>query len=52
MANLPDSPEWVVEKLGIRERHIAERDEYTSDLAARAGLDAMLRRGLNQTTLT
>ena len=46
MANLPDSPEWVVEKLGIRERHIAEPDEYTSDLAARAGLDAIASAGL------
>ena len=41
MANLPSSPEWVLEKLGIRERHIAEPDEYTSDLAARAGLNAI-----------
>ncbi len=46
MANLPASPEWVVEKLGIRERHIAEPDEYTSDLAARAGLDAIASAGL------
>jgi len=45
MANLPDSPDWVVEKLGIRERHIAERDEYTSDLADRAGLDAIASAG-------
>ena len=34
-------PEWVLETLGIRERHIAEPEEYTSDLAARAGLDAI-----------
>ena len=46
MANLPTSPQWVVEKLGIRERHIAEPDEYTSDLAARAGLDAIASAGL------
>jgi 3-oxoacyl-[acyl-carrier-protein] synthase-3 len=46
MANLPNSPEWVVERLGIRERHIAEPDEYTSDLAARAGLDAIAAAGL------
>jgi 3-oxoacyl-[acyl-carrier-protein] synthase-3 len=41
VANLPTSPDWVVETLGIRERHIAAPDEYTSDLAARAGLEAI-----------
>ena len=46
LANLPTSPEWVVEKLGIRERHIAEPEEYTSDLAVRAGLDAIASAGL------
>src|SRR5271169_6188633 len=46
VANLPTSPQWVLEKLGIRERHIAEPDEYTSDLAARAGLDAIAAAGL------
>jgi 3-oxoacyl-[acyl-carrier-protein] synthase III len=46
MENLPASPQWVVEKLGIRERHIAEPDEYTSDLAARAGLEAITSAGL------
>ena len=39
--NLPTSSEWIVETLGIRERRIAEPEEYTSDLAARAGLDAI-----------
>jgi len=46
VANLPTSPQWVLEKLGIRERHIAAPDEYTSDLAARAGLDAIASAGL------
>lgn len=46
LANLPTSPEWVVENFGIRERHIAEPEEYTSDLAARAGLDAIASAGL------
>src|SRR5208282_2250311 len=32
--------------LGIRQRHIAEPDEYTSDLATRAGLDAIASAGL------
>ena len=46
VANLPTSPEWVVEMLGIRERHIAEPEEFTSDLAACAGLDAIASAGL------
>ena len=46
LANLPTSPQWVLDTLGIRERHIAEPDEYTSDLAARAGLDAIASAGL------
>jgi len=46
VGNLPTSPEWIVEKLGIRERHIAGPEEYTSDLAARAGLEAIASAGL------
>ncbi len=46
LANLPTSPQWVAETLGIRERHIAAPDEYTSDLAARAGLEAIAAAGL------
>ena len=44
--NLPTSSEWIVETLGIRERRIAEPEEYTSDLAARAGLEAIAAAGL------
>ena len=36
----------IFETLGIRERSIAEPDEYTSDLAARAGLNAIASAGL------
>ena len=32
VANLPTSSQWVFDTLGIRERHIAEPDEYTSIL--------------------
>ena len=46
VADLPTSPEWIVDVLGIRERHIAEPEEYTSDLAARAGLEAIASAGL------
>jgi 3-oxoacyl-[acyl-carrier-protein] synthase-3 len=43
---LPTSPQWIFETLGIRERRIAEPEEYTSDLAARAGLAAIAAAGL------
>lgn len=33
--------EWVYNKLGIRERHIAEKNQATSDLAAAAALKAI-----------
>jgi len=46
LSNLPTSPQWVFDTLGIRERHIAEPDEYTSDLATRAGLKAIAAAGL------
>ncbi len=44
--DLPTSSEWIVETLGICERRIAEPGEYVSDLAARAGLDAIASAGL------
>lgn len=44
--NLTTRPQWIVETLGIRERHIAGPAEYTSDLAARAGLAAIAAAGL------
>jgi 3-oxoacyl-[acyl-carrier-protein] synthase-3 len=44
--DLPTSPEWVLETLGIRERRIADPLESTSDLAASAGLEAIAAAGL------
>ena len=35
------SDEWIVSRTGIKERHIAAADEFTSDLAAKAALRAM-----------
>lgn len=35
--------EWIVTRTGIRERHIAAKDEYTSDLAAKAAKLALER---------
>lgn len=43
---LPTSDEWIVENLGIKERRIAEENEATSDLAAKAALSAIQNSGL------
>jgi 3-oxoacyl-[acyl-carrier-protein] synthase III len=40
------SDEWIVERTGIRERHIAAKDEKTSDLACAASLAALKDAGL------
>src|ERR1700690_3900195 len=46
VGDLPTSPEWIVQTLGIRQRRVADLEEYTSDLAARAGLSAIASAGL------
>ncbi len=38
--------EWIVKRTGIRERHIADKDVATSDLAVEAARDAIARAGL------
>jgi 3-oxoacyl-[acyl-carrier-protein] synthase III len=38
--------EWIVERTGIKERRIAAEDEATSDLAIKAGLDALENAGI------
>jgi 3-oxoacyl-[acyl-carrier-protein] synthase-3 len=38
--------EWIVKRTGISERHIAEKDEYTSDMAAKACEIAIERSGI------
>lgn len=43
---VPTNDEWIQEKLGIKERHIAGPDEFTSDLATQAGLRAVQDAGL------
>ena len=35
--------EWIISRTGIKERHIAAADEFTSDLASKAALLAMER---------
>ncbi len=41
------SDEWIVERTGIRQRHIAAEDEMTSDLAAAAGRQAIEAAGIS-----
>src|SRR5439155_21998666 len=40
------SDEWITSRTGIKERHIAAADEFTSDLATRAALRAMESGGI------
>jgi 3-oxoacyl-[acyl-carrier-protein] synthase III len=37
------SDEWIVQRTGIRERHVADESEATSDLAIRAAQQALER---------
>ena len=38
--------EWIVKRTGIKERHLAAEDEYTSDMGAKAAKIAIERAGL------
>ena len=38
--------EWITRRTGIKERHIAEPEDYTSDLATRAAEDALKSSGV------
>ena len=40
-AKLDTSDEWIVQRTGIRQRHIAAPGEYTSDLAIHAARRAL-----------
>lgn len=40
------SDEWILQRVGIRERRIAAPGEYTSSLAAKAAAEALKRSGL------
>jgi 3-oxoacyl-[acyl-carrier-protein] synthase III len=40
------SDEWITTRTGIKERHLAAADEFTSDLAANAALRAMKHAGV------
>ncbi len=41
------SDDWIVERTGIRERHIAEEGERTSDLGVAAAKQALVRAGVD-----
>jgi len=45
---LPTSSQWIYENLGIKERRIAAIDEATSDLAFKAGENAIENAGLTK----
>jgi 3-oxoacyl-[acyl-carrier-protein] synthase III len=45
------SNEWIVERTGIRERHMAGKGEATSDLATEAARRALAERGLEPAEL-
>lgn len=45
-ARVDTSHEWIVERTGIHQRHIAKENEYTSDLASKASLVAIQNAGL------
>jgi 3-oxoacyl-[acyl-carrier-protein] synthase-3 len=48
MAQLVDtSDEWIVERTGIKQRHIAADDETTSDLGIAAARQALVRSGID-----
>jgi 3-oxoacyl-[acyl-carrier-protein] synthase-3 len=41
------SDEWIRERTGIEERHIAEEDEFTSDMGIAASRQALIRAGVD-----
>ena len=45
---LPTSAQWIFENLGIKERRIATENQATSDLAWRAGAQAIESAGLTK----
>ncbi|WP_457748816.1 beta-ketoacyl-ACP synthase III [Sulfurimonas sp.] len=42
------SDEWITKRTGIKERHIASKDEFTSDLGAKAAQKALERSGIDK----
>jgi 3-oxoacyl-[acyl-carrier-protein] synthase-3 len=42
------SDEWITERTGIKRRHIADKSEFTSDLAYKASIEAIERSDINK----
>jgi len=47
-AMVDTTDEWIVKRTGIKERHIAADDEYTSDMGAKAAEKAIARAGIEK----
>ena len=45
------SNDWILERTGIRERHLADKGVATSDLAVEAARKALVQRGISATEL-
>ena len=45
------SHEWIYERTGIKQRHIAAEDQMTSDLAYQAALDAIQDANISATEI-
>ncbi len=50
-SKMETSHEWIVERVGIHQRHIAAEGEYTSDLAAHAARQALDRAGISSDSI-
>lgn len=48
---LDTSHEWIIERTGIVQRHIAAEGENTSDLATKAGAEALKNAGISPETI-
>ena len=46
-ARIDTSDEWIVQRTGIRQRHIAAKDEFTSHLASHAARAALANAGVD-----
>jgi len=45
------SDEWITKRTGIKERHIAAKDEFTSDLGTKAAQKALERSGMDKSEI-
>lgn len=46
-AKVETSDEWIIERTGIHQRHVAAEGEYTSDLATKAAQKALAAAGID-----